>query len=301
MNIGVIMGGDSCEREISLLSGKEIIKNLDKDKYTVVPISINTRFELIDQIRNLEFAFIALHGAFGEDGKVQALLETMDVPYTGCGVLSSALCMNKNMSKKIFNNESIATPNWFMIKKGESLDLNKVHELKFPVFIKPNNGGSSIGVYKATNEEQLKYSLSLAFEYDDEILVEEFIDGYEIACSMLNGKLLPILGIDPKSDFFDFSSKYEENGANEKVITLDTAIKNKVNEICHKCWDIFDLKVYARIDIIISSRGIYVLEINTLPGMTSNSLLPKSAEAYGLSFTKLLDEITHSSMTIKRS
>ncbi|WP_461206179.1 D-alanine--D-alanine ligase [Clostridium sp. DL1XJH146] len=300
MNVGVIMGGDSSEREVSLLTGAEIIKNLDKEKYTVVPVSINTRYELIDQIRNLEFAFIALHGAFGEDGKIQSLLETMDVPYSGCGVLSSALCMNKNMSKKIFNNEKIKTPNWFIIKKEDTLNLDAIYKLKFPLFIKPNNGGSSIGVYKVNNEEELNQCLSSSFQYDDEILVEEFIEGDEITCSILNGEVLPMLGITPHSAFFDYSSKYGNNKADEKVIKLSSDIESKVKDICLKCWDSFNLQVYARIDLIINKKGIYVLEIDTLPGMTRNSLLPKSAKAYGLNFTTLLDKIISSSLTLKR-
>ncbi|KAJ52933.1 D-alanine-D-alanine ligase [Clostridium tetanomorphum] len=300
MQIGVVMGGISTEKEVSYLTGKYIIESLDKSKYEVLPIPINTKYELIDAVKCLEFAFIALHGSFGEDGKVQALLETIGVPYSGSGVLTSALCMDKDMSKKMFLAEKIQTPCWTMIKKEEEIDYNKVEKMGYPVIVKPNNGGSSIGVAIVYSKEDLKKAVKEALEYDEEVMIEEYIKGEEITCCMLDREVLPVLSIKTKEEFFNYSSKYDENGAEEKVIKLPDTLQKKVEEICIKCWDNFKLKVYGRIDMIIKNGEVYVLEINTLPGMTKNSLFPKSAAAYGLSFSELLDRIIESSLNINK-
>ncbi|WP_125151969.1 D-alanine--D-alanine ligase [Clostridium rectalis] len=300
MQIGVVMGGISSEKEVSYLSGRHIIDSLDKNKYEVLPIPINTKYELIDRVKCLQFAFIALHGSFGEDGEVQAILESIGVPYSGSGVLSSALCMDKNISKNIFSAENIPTPKWTMIKQNENIDFKKIDKINYPVIVKPNNGGSSIGINIIYKREELETSIKEALKYDNEVMIEEYIKGKEITCCMLNGKLLPILSIDPKQEFFDYSSKYDDDGADEKVAYLPQNVYRKVEEACLKCWDAFKLKVYARIDIIIKEEEIYVLEINTLSGMTKNSLFPKSAEAAGMSFSELLDEIIKISMETRK-
>ncbi|MFD3157794.1 D-alanine--D-alanine ligase [Haloimpatiens sp. FM7330] len=296
MQVGVIMGGVSSEKEISLLTGNEIIDNLDKDKYEVVPIPINTQYELIDRVRCLEFAFIALHGKFGEDGRIQAILESMGVPFSGCGVLASALCMNKDISKKIFVSQNIKTPEWVKIKNEDEVNYSKINEIGYPVIVKPNNGGSSIGIIIAHDEKQFKEGIKKALKYDEEIIIEKYIDGDEITCCMLNGEVLPILSIKSKYGWFNYDSKYDEDGAKEEVIELTDEKMKKVEKIAYKCWDSFKLKVYARIDMIVKDNEIYVLEINTLPGMTKNSLLPKSAAAYGLNFSELLDKIIEYSL-----
>lgn len=300
MQIGVVMGGISTEKEVSNLTAKYIIENLDKNKYEVLPIPINTKYELIDRVKCLEFAFIALHGSFGEDGQVQAMLETIGVPYSGCGVLSSALCMDKDMSKKMFIAENIKTPKWVMIKREEEIDYNKIDEIGYPIIVKPNNGGSSIGIELVNHKEELKEAVKEALKYDEEVMIEEYIKGEEITCCMLNGKVLPILSIKTKEEFFNYSSKYDDNGAEENVIELPETLKSKVEEICIKCWESFKLRVYGRIDMIIKDGEVYVLEINTLPGMTKNSLFPKSAKAYGLSFSQLLDKIIESSLNTNK-
>lgn len=292
MHVGVIMGGVSDEREISILTGNEIIDNLDKEKYEVLPVPINTEYELIDRAKSLEFAFIALHGKFGEDGKIQAILESLKVPYSGCGVLESALCMNKNICKKIFLGENIPTPKWIMIKDEENIDYENVDKMNYPVVVKPNSGGSSIGVFIVKNKEDLKAAVKEALKHDKEVMIEEYIKGEEITCCMLDGEILPILSIKPNRDeFFDYKSKYEDEGAEEVVVNLSKNIEKKVKDICKKCWEGLNLRVYARVDIMIRGEDIYVLEVNTLSGMTKNSLFPKSAKAVGISFKNLLDEI----------
>ncbi|MCY6370136.1 D-alanine--D-alanine ligase [Clostridium ganghwense] len=291
MMIGVIMGGTSSEREISLLTGKEIIENLDKEKYEVLPMPITTGFELIDKVKCIDFAFIALHGTFGEDGKVQSVLETIDIPYSGSGVLSSALCMDKNMSKKILKAEGIKTPDWIMVKSLEDIDYNILEKMEYPLVIKPNCGGSSIGTFIVKDNTQVEKTVCEALKYDSEIVIEKYIQGKELTCCILNGEVLPMISIKPKSEFFDYSSKYDAGGAEEKIIELPSELKNKVEDIATKCWNVFKCSSYARVDIILKDEEIFVLEINTLPGMTKNSLFPKSAKAKGIGFSQLLDHI----------
>lgn len=291
MKIGVIMGGISAERDVSLNTGKQIIENLDKNKYEIVPIPINNKNELIDSVKSMDFAFIALHGKFGEDGRIQAMLESQGIPFSGCGVLASAMCMDKNISKKLFISDGIKTPQWIIVKDENKIDYSIIDNMGYPVIVKPNSGGSSIGTILAYSKDKLKEGIKEALKYDDEIIIEEYIKGDEITCCILNGELLPVISIVPKSEFFNYSSKYDKGGAEEKIIQLPKAIGKKVEEISLKCWNTFKLKVYARVDMIIKNGEVYVLEINTLPGMTESSLFPKSAEAYGLSFSQLLDKI----------
>lgn len=296
MKIGVIMGGISAEREVSLGTGKQISEKLDKDKYEVIPLSINSQNELIESVKGLEFAFIALHGKFGEDGTIQAILESMGIPFSGCGVLASALCMNKNICKKLFVAEGIKTPKWMIVKDENKINYSIIEDIGYPLIVKPNSGGSSIGTILANSIEELKKGVKEALKYDDEIIIEEYIKGEEITCSMLNGEMLPVLSIKPNSEFFNYSSKYDQDGAEEIIIELPEALREEVEEICLKCWDTFKLKAYARIDMIIRDEKVYVLEINTLPGMTENSLLPKSAAAFGLTFSQLLDKMIQYSL-----
>jgi D-alanine-D-alanine ligase len=296
MQVGVIMGGISAEKEVSLMTGKQIIDNLDKDKYEVIPIPINSQYELIDSVKCLQFAFIALHGKFGEDGRIQAILESIGVPFSGCGVLASALCMNKNISKKLFITEGIKTPQWIIVKDENKIDYSIIESTGYPLIVKPNSGGSSIGTIKVHSRKELKEGVKEALKYDDEIIIEEYIDGEEITSCILNGEMLPVISINPKSEIFNYNSKYTKGGAEKRVIELPKILREKVQEISVKCWDTFKLKVYARIDMIVKDEEVYVLEINTLPGMTENSLFAKSAEAYGLSFSQLLDKIVQYSL-----
>lgn len=296
MLVGVIMGGVSSEKEISMLTGEQILENLDKSKYEVVPIPIKTRYELIGKIKVIDFAFIALHGKFGEDGTIQSLLETFDIPYSGSGVLSSALCMDKDMSKEFMKAKGMKTPDWIMVKSIEEIDMNKVKKLKFPLIVKPNCGGSSIGMTVVKSEDELIAAVEDALKYDDDVMLEEYIKGTEITCSMLNGEMLPILSIKPKGEFFDYQSKYFEDGAVDKAIELPDELRKRVEDISIMCWKEFKLKAYGRIDIILKDDEIYVIEINTLPGMTRKSLVPRSAEEVGVNFSQLLDKIIDYSM-----
>ncbi|NIK79755.1 D-alanine-D-alanine ligase [Paenibacillus castaneae] len=300
MKVGVIMGGISSEREVSLMTGKEMIANLDREKYELYPIEINSKDELVEKVKNMDVALLALHGKYGEDGTIQGALETVGVPYTGCGVLSSSLSMDKNISKKLFRNEGIDTPDWIHLSSADELCMEEVERLGYPVIVKPNSGGSSIGIQIIKNKETLIPVLHETFQWDDEVLIEQYIRGEEITCSILNGKLLPIITIRSQSEFFDYSSKYDDGGADEQVIQLPTDIFERVRDSALGCYKTLKCSIYARIDMILKDGIPYVMEVNTLPGLTKNSLLPKSAKAAGISFSQLLDSIIEYSLNERK-
>jgi D-alanine-D-alanine ligase len=296
MKVGVIMGGISSEREVSLMTGKEMIANLDSEKYELYPIEINSKDDLVEKVKNMDVALLALHGKYGEDGTIQGALETLGVPYTGCGVLSSSLSMDKNIAKKLFRNEGIHTPDWIHLRSADELSIGDVERLGYPVIVKPNSGGSSIGIKIIKYKETLIPEVHETFRWDDEVLIEQYIRGEEITCSILNGKLLPIIAIRSQSDFFDYSSKYDDGGADEQVIQLAPDIFERVKASALACYKTLKCSVYARIDMILKDGIPYVMEVNTLPGLTKNSLLPKSAKAAGISFSQLLDFIIEYSL-----
>lgn len=296
MKIGVIMGGISSERDISLNTGKEIIANLSKEKYEVVPIVIDKKEDVFSKAKDIDFALLALHGKFGEDGTVQAVLQTMDIPYSGCTPLSSAVCMDKDMTKKALKASGINTASWVMINKGEEIDYEAIEAIGYPLVVKPNSGGSSVATGIVNDREELTNLINEALKYDNEVMVEEYIKGEEITCCILDGQVLPTIAIRPKNHFFDFVSKYTDGGAEEVVVELKPDLQKKVNELALACWKSLKCSVYARVDMLIKDDVPYILELNTLPGMTKNSLFPKSAAAVGMTFTQLLDKIIELSL-----
>ena len=298
MKVGVIMGGISSEREISLQSGEQVLLNLNKDKYEeIIPIIIDSKSEVVEKIKGIDFAFLALHGKFGEDGTIQGLLETMGISYSGCRVLPSAICMNKGLTKRIVKTVGINTAKWLIVKSVEEIDYKKIKELQYPVFIKPNNGGSSVATFLVRREDEVEIAVRAGLKYDNEIMIEEYINGEEITSFILNGEVFPTVSIkSKKGEFFDYASKYDENGAEEEIVLLEENLQEKINNISKKVWDILGCNSYARIDMIVSDGVPYLLEVNTLPGMTKQSLIPKSAKVRGLEFSELLDKIIECSL-----
>lgn len=299
MKIGVIMGGTSTEREVSLQTGQEMLNHLDRSRYEVVPIVIDQPADLIAQVQqtDIDFALLALHGQYGEDGTVQGALETLGIPYTGSGVLASSLCMNKQLSKMLLKSAGVLTPAGLCWQGMGDYDQQAVEQLGYPVIVKPNMGGSSIGIQLVHNEKELHSAIQKACALDQTILVEPFIQGTELTCSIVDGEVLPIIRIrSAHSEWFDYKAKYETGGAEEKVIQLPPVIEQRVRETALASYRLLQCKVYARIDMILCQDVPYVLEVNTLPGMTANSLLPKSAAAAGITFTQLLDRIITSSL-----
>lgn len=294
MKIGVIMGGISSEREVSLKTGQEMIRHLDGSRYEAVPIVIEQRADLIEQVQRagIDIALLALHGRYGEDGTVQEALETLGIPYTGSGVLASSLCMNKQLAKMLLRASGVHAPAGLYWKKMDDYDRLAVEQLGYPVIVKPNTGGSSIGVQLVQNEKELLPAVQEAFSLDEAILIEPFLKGTELTCSILEDEVLPILGIrSAHSEWFDYKAKYEVGGAEEKVIQLPPATLQRVHEAALASYRLLQCNVYARVDMILHEDTPYVLEVNTLPGMTAGSLLPKSAEAAGMTFSQLLDRI----------
>ncbi|MEK3850730.1 MULTISPECIES: D-alanine--D-alanine ligase [Paenibacillus] len=299
MKIGVIMGGISSEREISLQTGQEMIDHLDRSRYEVVPMVIEQRVDLIMQVQQagIDIALLALHGQYGEDGTVQGALETLGIPYTGSGILASSLCMNKQLSKTLLKAAGVNTPEGLCWQGMNDYDPQVVERLGYPVIVKPNTGGSSIGIQLVQNEKELLPAVQEACSLDQAILIEPYYKGTEITCSIVDGEVLPIISISSaRSKWFDYQAKYEVGGAEEKVVELPPVIEQRVREAALASYRLLQCKVYARVDMILCQDRPYVLEVNTLPGMTANSLLPKSAAAAGITFTQLLDHIIASSL-----
>ncbi|MFS0872571.1 D-alanine--D-alanine ligase [Paenibacillus xylanilyticus] len=291
MKVGVIMGGTSSERDISLLTGQEMIAHLDRDNYEVVPIELNSKRDLIDKSAGIDVALLALHGKYGEDGTVQGTLESLGIPYTGCGVLSSSVCMDKDMSKQLMHHAGIPTGEWVQVSHLEELSSTAVQQMTYPVVVKPNSGGSSIGTQIVQEPSALHAAVEAALRWDDTAMIEQYIEGEEITCAIVDGKMLPIISIRSNAAFFDYSSKYNDGGAEEQVTQLPADIHKRVEDAALACYRVLKCSVYARVDMIIRDGMPYVLEVNTLPGLTRNSLLPKSAAAAGISFSGLLDTI----------
>lgn len=302
MKVGVIMGGISSEREISLKSGKSIIENIDKNKYEVIPVVIDEKVDIINKVKDLDFALLALHGKFGEDGTVQSVLQTLDIPYSGCGPLTSALCMDKDLTKTVLEANGIRTARWLNVKSVEEIDYEAIENMGYPVFIKPTNGGSSVATFKIYDKEKVQEAVEEGLKWDTEVMIEEFIDGNEITCPVFDNKLFPVIAIKPKSDFFDYTQKYSENGADEVLVELEEDLYKEVKEMALKTYKALKCEVYSRIDMIVNKEGTpYILEVNTLPGMTAASLFPKSAKGEGYSFSEFLDLIIETSLKVNRA
>lgn len=301
MRVGVIMGGVSSEKQVSLMTGEEMISHLDKSKYEIVPIQLNNKKELIEKVRNIDIALLALHGEYGEDGTIQGTLETLGVPYTGSVMLSSGICMDKNMSKKLIRYEGIQTPDWIHLSNMEELQLDEIEKMGYPLVVKPNSGGSSVGVKIVYDQDSLLSSLEDVLKWDSEIVIEKYIKGEEITCSILDGKLLPIISIQHVAEFFDYHAKYDDAATIEEIVELPVTTQKRVAEAAMACYKALKCSVYARVDMIIKDGIPYVMEVNTLPGMTKNSLLPKSAHAAGIPYNKLLDMIIETSLQVRRS
>jgi D-alanine-D-alanine ligase len=291
--IGVLMGGPSSEREISLLSGKAVYEALKSAGLDVVAIDITTDDADIDKSvigsENIDCAFIALHGRFGEDGTIQKILEDMRLPYTGSGVLASQLAMDKVASHRLFQESGLCVPKYAVACKnnysGERLD----ELFSYPIVVKPVTGGSSIGLSIVDKKEDFIKAMDLAFTYDGRAMVDEYIKGRELTVGVLEDKALPVIEIIPKNEFFDFEAKYQ-SGLTEYVVPakLDDATATKVQEAGLAANKLLGCFGCSRTDIILTPAGLpYILEVNTIPGMTATSLLPKAARNVGIDFTQL--------------
>lgn len=301
--VAVVMGGPSAEREVSLNTGAAIANALREYGYTnVVEIDLDPRnFGKQLAESKAEVVFNAVHGLYGEDGRLQTLLEIREMPYTGSGMIASVSCMDKVITKRMLRDAGISTPACLIVNKKESGIKEKIMQrFSLPVVIKPASQGSSIGVEIVKEENQLDEALANAFKYSRDILVEKFIGGKELTVSMMqkDGEVvaLPVIHIAPHSGMYDYHSKYTK-GATEYICPadLDEETTKKVQEISKQAYEVLGCSGVARADVMLDEEGNgYVLEINTVPGMTATSLVPKAAAAAGISFPELCNIILQS-------
>jgi D-alanine-D-alanine ligase len=292
--IGVMMGGLSREREISMRTGKAILKALTEKGYHAVPVDVGKDIAETLIKDPIEVAFIALHGRFGEDGTIQGMLELMRIPYTGSGVLASALALHKIMAKKFFFCEHLPTPTYEVFYRDD-IEKNspKTTSLPLPVVVKPAREGSTIGVSIVKRPEDLVPALKEAGQYDEEILVEEFMKGSEITVGILEDIPLPIIEIVPKSGFYDYHSKYTK-GETEYIIPARIPREKYLyaQEVSLRAFQALGCSGCARVDLMTDEEGNpFVIDVNTMPGMTETSLLPKAAQYAGISFEDLVERI----------
>jgi len=292
--IGVMMGGLSREREISLKTGKAIVKALTEKGYEVSPIDVGQDIAERLTTERIDYAFLALHGRFGEDGTLQGMLEMMRIPYTGSGVLASALAIHKIMAKKIFIYEKIPTPSFVSFHRDEvEAGPLKPVPFPFPVVVKPAREGSTIGVSIVNVEEGLVRALREASRHDEEILVEEFMKGKEITVGILDDIPLPIIEVTPKGGFYDYHAKYTK-GETEYFIPARISREKYLNaqEMGLRAFRVLGCSGCARVDLMTDeAENPYVIEVNTMPGMTETSLLPQAAAYAGISFGDLAERI----------
>jgi D-alanine-D-alanine ligase len=306
LKVAVLAGGISSERDISLLSGEMVIKHCPKDKY--IPFHLDPKEILegrdftsfVNKLKKVDVVFIALHGKYGEDGTIQGFLEILGIPYTGSDVLSSALAMDKLKSKQLFTLYEIPTPPWEIIEKDKALP-----KLEFPLVIKPQRQGSSIGVTIVQSEEELSEALQKAFQYDPIAIAEKYIKGRELSVPILDidgsPSALPIVEIVPRGQFYDYYHKYTE-GATQEIVPapLEKTMEMKVKEIAISAYKALGCRNFARVDMRLSEDNEpFVLEVNTIPGLTPLSLLPLSAKAAGISFPQLIDIIIQNALRKK--
>jgi len=293
--IGILMGGSSTEREVSLKSGKTVCEALKNRGCDVVAIDLvsDKEEEVIEVIRNnrVSVAFLALHGRFGEDGTIQVILEKHKIPFTGSHQEASRLAMDKIASRKKFKENKLLVPKHFNLNKKQNLKLSEIIAYfgDFPLVVKPASHGSSIGVTLAEDDKGFRQAIEIAFGYDENIIVEEFIDGRELTVGILEEKYLPIVEIVHKSKFFDFQAKY--NSPDTEYIVpaqLRDGMTKAIQEaglLAHKALGCYGC---SRVDILLDKQNRpIVLEVNTIPGLTSHSLLPRAAAALNVSFAEL--------------
>jgi D-alanine-D-alanine ligase len=285
--IAVLMGGPSAEREVSLATGRGISKALRSLGADVVDVDVrNAKFELPSDV---EFAFIALHGTFGEDGQIQQILEERGVAYTGEGIKGSRVAFDKIRSKEKFREHGVRTPEW------ETIGAHQRPSMQLPIVVKAPRQGSTVGVCIVKKRDELEPAIAEAAKYDDELLIEKFVPGRELTIGILGDQALPILEIIPKGGFYDFTNKYpflnpQAGGAAEHICPakIEPEKTKEIQELALRAFRALGLRVYSRVDVILSRTGEpFVLEINTIPGMTEASLLPEAAAAAGISYVDL--------------
>jgi D-alanine-D-alanine ligase len=307
----VLMGGGSSEHEVSLASGNEVLKNLDKEKYEVVPMIMETPKLDLEKVKNIspDVVFIALHGGVGEGGDLQKIFEDNKIKFIGCGSESSRLGLDKVDFLELMDKNSLPIPRGMIVKKGELVDLDKVKELGNKWVVKPVSQGSSVGVTILDDLNNLDKALDLVFGFEETAIIEEFVSGMEVSSGVIgnpsthsinseqasSGQImaLPIIEICPKNKFFDYEAKYTDGKCEEIVpARLSNEVTKKIQEYSLKVFELVKARGFIRVDYIVKNDiDPVILEMNTIPGLTPNSLLPKEAKAAGMEYPKLLDKM----------
>lgn len=320
MEVAIIAGGPSAERSVSLKSAQTIAKYLPADKYRSTTIDITPdgwvdmnsgnkidldRFHLVDtkgnSIKKFDFAFIIIHGTPAEDGKLQGYLEMMNIPHSACGVLTSSLTFNKQMCKNYLRPYQI--PMAESVLATSMIDQTEIerHHIQPPMFVKPNNNGSSYGVTKVKEWAQLETAISFALRYDHEVMIERALIGTEYSCGIVREgntyHMLPVTEIIPKGEFFDFAAKYEGESEEITPARLDDTLRQQCQERSQLLYKILGCRGMVRFDYILENGTFYLLEANTTPGMSEASIIPQQAKAYGWSIGKLIDVVVTDCMT----
>lgn len=329
ITVALLLGGASPERAVSKHSAEGVLQALRNLDYNVVlidpaygvnqpktekeyfaecdcfPISPSNYIETVNSnlFDNVDVVFNALHGSWGEDGTIQSLLEFKKIPYTGSGVLASAVSMDKHITKSIIKHGGVSTANWLMIEK-KNYNFNELskeinNKFTFPIVAKPNDQGSAIGLSICKTIEELEKGVSLAFQFSKKILVEQYIEGYEVTVGIIGEQVLPVLEIKPKHFYYDYECKYT-NGMSEYEVPakFPKEVCDLVMSQSLLAYNSVGCKNYGRVDFRLDKDyNPYCLEINTLPGLTSTSLLPKAAKAIGISFEELINRIIQKTLT----
>lgn len=299
LNLALLAGGNSSEREISLFGATQVLEALDKAKYNITQYDPKTDLpRLVNDAAKIDVALIIMHGAQGEDGRIQGLLDLLGIPYQGSGVLGSAVAMNKLTSKHLYEQAGLPGARYAVVYKNTpNAGVSLEEELGLPLVIKPASAGSSVGVTIVNDSKDIEAALARAFAEDNCVLVEECIKGTEITVGVLGNEVLealPVIEIVPNPEylFFDYEAKYKSGATNEICpARINPELTQRAQELAKAAHKILFCENYSRSDMIIRGNDIYLLETNTIPGMTANSLLPKAARTAGIEFPALLDRL----------
>lgn len=294
--VAVLLGGWSPEREVSLLSGAAVVQALQKQGIDAHGVDLSRERLLQLKAEGFDRAFNVLHGIGGEDGMVQAALEIMGLPYTGCGVLASALSMDKRVTKLIWAAQGIPTPMHRVL--SEDTDFNQLaQELELPIFVKPADAGSSIGLVKVKTAAELPDAYRFARQYCSTVLAERFVSGGEYTCAILDGQPLPLIRIEPDGEYYDYNAKYvSDNTRYHCPCGLPPEEEEQLKAMALKAFRMVGATGWGRVDFLLDAQGQpWFLELNTVPGMTSHSLVPMAARAAGISFEELVWRVLETS------
>lgn len=305
--IGVLMGGVSSERSVSLRSGEAVVNALSQAGYIAQPIDIETHDtdKIIEQLKSasMDVAFIALHGRLGEDGEIQRFLEELNIPYTGSGIKASQMAFDKTLSQKAFKNANLPVARHYIIEDGRKVDFKTVWAIirQTPVVVKAACEGSSIGVHVVRHPSEWEPAITNALTYGPHVIVEAFIKGREFTVGVLDMSPLPIVEIIPKSPFFSFTAKYQK-GLTQYVCPaiLPDEQSAKMQQLAVKAYQTLECSGFARVDMKVSNNDIVILEVNTIPGFTETSLFPKAAAAMGMSFLQVCERLLELAYAKKR-